>query len=190
MEGLSINLRLHIHQEWRDVALNAQFFQIVENSVSADVFTWRDPFPIAYFLHTLLEKVVTVRATLNSNPNVYGDTELTIGEVVGSIDVENVNLIVKQASKELDTINQDLTIPMIKNVAELLAMFKDGVDFVYAQEKGKNYEYKITNEIRQAEYNYFYEDRNAIADRKAKFNEMFQIFQSVGQDPNLSKMID
>ena len=79
---------------------------------------------------------------------------------------------------------------MIENVAELLAMFKDGVEFVYAQEKGKNIEYKITNQIRQAQYNYIYEDRNAIYDRKAKFNEMFQLFQAAGQNQELFNMID
>ncbi len=57
-----------------------------------------------------------------------------------------------QASKELDIIHQDLTIPMVKNVAELLAMFKDGVEYVYAEEKGKRTEYEITNAIRQAQY--------------------------------------
>lgn len=95
-----------------------------------------------------------------------------------------------QTAKELDIIHQDLTLPMIENVAELLAMFKDGVEFVYAQEKGKNIEYKITNQIRQAQYNYIYEDRNAIYDRKAKFNEMFQLFQAAGQNQELFNMID
>lgn len=95
-----------------------------------------------------------------------------------------------QAGKELDTINQDFTIPMVKNVAELLAMFKDGVDYVYAQEKGKNIEYKITNQIRQAEYNYIYEDRNAINDRRAKFQELYQLFQGSAQLPELAQIID
>lgn len=95
-----------------------------------------------------------------------------------------------QASKDLDTIYQDFTIPTIKNVAELLAMFKDGVDYVYAQEKGKNTEYRITNEIRQAEYNYIYEDRNAIADRKGKFKEVYDLFNAVAQSPELFAMIN
>lgn len=95
-----------------------------------------------------------------------------------------------QIGKELDTINQDFTIPMIKNVAELLAMFKDGVDYVYAQEKGKNIEYKITNQIRQAEYNYIYEDRNALYDRKAKVQELYQICQGAFQIPQLAEIIN
>lgn len=95
-----------------------------------------------------------------------------------------------QAAKELDTINQDLTIPMIENVAELLAMFKDGVDYVYTQEKGKNVEYKITNQIRQAQYEYFYEDRNALEDRKAKAEQLYQIFVGAAQLPELREKLD
>jgi len=95
-----------------------------------------------------------------------------------------------QTGKDMDIINQDLTMPMIENVAALLATFKDGVDFVYAQEKGKNIEYKITNEIRQAEYNYSYEDRNAMHDRKAKFQELYQLCEGAAQIPQLQNNIN
>jgi hypothetical protein len=95
-----------------------------------------------------------------------------------------------QASKELDTINQDLTLPMIENVAELLAMFKDGTEVLFYEDKGKKLEAKITNAIRQAQYNYYYEDRNAVLERKAKFNELYQLFTQIGQDPEMRRMID
>jgi hypothetical protein len=95
-----------------------------------------------------------------------------------------------QAGKDLDTIYQDFNLPIVEKVAELLAMFKDGVDYVYYQEKGKNIEYKITNEIRQAQYNYVYEDRNALNDKKQKVQQLYEIFKSVGESPNLFPMID
>lgn len=95
-----------------------------------------------------------------------------------------------QAAKDMDTINQDFTIPMIENVAELLAMFKDGIEYVYAQEKGKNFEFKITNEIRQAQYNYIFEDRNAIAERRSKYQELYSLAQGAGSNPELFKMIN
>lgn len=95
-----------------------------------------------------------------------------------------------QAGKDLDTIYQDFNLPIVEKVAELLAMFKDGVDYVYYQEKGKNIEYKITNEIRQAQYNYTYEDRNALNDKKQKVQQLYEIFKSVGQSPELFAMID
>ena len=92
-----------------------------------------------------------------------------------------------QAAKELDTINQDLTIPMIENVAELLAMFKDGVDYVYTQEKGKNVTYKIDNQIRQAQYEYYYEDRNAL---EAKAEQLYQLFVGAAQLPELREKLN
>lgn len=107
-------------------------------------------------------------------------TELSLADKGGSA----------QAGKELDIINQDFTIPMIKNVAELLAIFKDGVDYVYAQEKGKNVEYKITNSIRQAEYEYIYDDRNALYDKKTNAQQLFQICQSSAQFAPLAELID
>lgn len=95
-----------------------------------------------------------------------------------------------QTSKELDIINQDLTIPMIQNVAELLAMFKDGTDYVYTKEQGKDIQYTITNAIRQGQYNYVYEDRNAIENRKQKFDQALQLMQAAAQNPELFQMFD
>lgn len=95
-----------------------------------------------------------------------------------------------QYSKEMDIINQDVTMPIVEKVAELLAMFKDGVDFVYYQEKGKNIEYKITNEIRQAQYEYFYEDRNALENRKTKLEQLYQVFVGAANLPELQQQID
>ena len=95
-----------------------------------------------------------------------------------------------QTSKELDIINQDLTIPMIENVAELLAMFKDGTDYVYTKEQGRDVEYQITNAIRQAQYEYIYEDRNAIENRKQKFDQVFSMMTGAAQNPQLFNMFD
>ena len=95
-----------------------------------------------------------------------------------------------QTSKEIDIINQDLTIPMIKNVAELLAMFKSNDDYIYTQEKGKNVEYRITQQIREAEYSYIYEDRNALENRKAKLQQLYEVFTGAYQIPELAKDIN
>lgn len=95
-----------------------------------------------------------------------------------------------QYSKEMDIINQDAIMPIVEKVAELLAMFKDGTDYVYYQEKGKNIEYKITNEIRQAQYEYVYEDRNALENRKTKLEQLYQVFVGAAQLPELAQQID
>lgn len=95
-----------------------------------------------------------------------------------------------QYSKEMDIINQDATMPIVEKVAELLAMFKDGTDYVYFQEKGKNIEYKITNQIRQAQYEYVYEDRNVLENRKTKLEQLYQVFVGAAQLPELAQQID
>ncbi len=95
-----------------------------------------------------------------------------------------------QASKELDTIYQNLTIPMIENVAELLAMFKNGNEVIFFEEKGKKIELQITNAIRQAQYVYYYEDRNALIERKQRFNDLFNLFKEIGANDVLFNMIN
>ena len=92
--------------------------------------------------------------------------------------------------KDLDNIYQNFNMPITKKIADLKAMFKDGVEFVYAQEKGKNIEYRITNEIRQAQYNYYYEDRNALNDRKAKAMQLLDLLTRAAQDPELRAQLD
>jgi hypothetical protein len=95
-----------------------------------------------------------------------------------------------QTSKELDIIYQDLVVPMVSKIGELCAMFKDGDEYIYTQEKGKNIEYKITNEIRQAQYQYNYEDRNALHERRAKFQELYQLIQGLLQIPQFAPRVN
>jgi hypothetical protein len=79
---------------------------------------------------------------------------------------------------------------MIKNIAEILAMYKPQKEFVYAQEKGVNVEYAITSEIREAQYQYTYEDRNALYDYKSRVQELYQICQGAFQLPELAEQLD
>ena len=95
-----------------------------------------------------------------------------------------------QVGKILDVFYQDFTIPIVEKTADLLATFVDGVDFVFLKEKGKDIEYKITNEIRQAQYNYIYEDRNALHDKKAKAMELLELLTRAAQDPILREELE
>lgn len=95
-----------------------------------------------------------------------------------------------QVGKILDVFYQDFTIPIVEKTADLLATFVDGVDFVFLKEKGKDIEYRITNEIRQAQYNYIYEDRNALHDKKAKAMELLELLTRAAQDAELRQELD
>lgn len=95
-----------------------------------------------------------------------------------------------QVGKILDVFYQDFTIPIVEKTADLLATFVDGVDFVFLKEKGRDIEYRITNEIRQAQYNYIYEDRNALHDKKAKAMELLELLTRAAQDPILREDLE
>ena len=75
-------------------------------------------------------------------------------------------------------------------MAELLAMFKNEPEILFINEKGKRTEVEITNAIRQAQYDYVYEDRNSLIDRRQKFQEAFSLLNAAGQNPELAQMVD
>lgn len=94
-----------------------------------------------------------------------------------------------RVAMKLDKIYQ-INLKVIENVAELLAMFKDGDEILFIDDKGQRTEVEITNAIRQGTYQYFYEDRNALLDRRQKFQEAFTMLNSAGQNPELAARID
>lgn len=140
---------------------------------------------VSDLLNLLGQKISDVSSV---NANMYGNitssqrtaTELNLADKGASA----------QSSKELDTIYQDCTIPIIEKVAELLAMFKNGVDYIRLQENGEAVEYEITNAIRQAQYDYVYEDRNALNDRKNKFEQLYQLASGLAKLPELQGRIN
>ena len=90
---------------------------------------------------------------------------------------------------KLDKIYQT-NLQVIENVAELLAIFKNQDEILFINDKGKRIEVLITQAIRQAQYQYVYEDRNALLDRRAKFQEAFSMLNSAGNNPELAQAID
>lgn len=94
-----------------------------------------------------------------------------------------------RTAMKLDKIYQ-INLSVIENIAELLAMFKDGSEFILSKEKGQYVEIEITNAIRQGNYQYYYEDRNALIDRRAKFQEAFQMLNASANNPELFNRID
>ena len=94
-----------------------------------------------------------------------------------------------RVAMKLDKI-YNINLQVIENVAELLAMFKDGDEILFLNEKGKRTEIEITNAVRQGSYQYFYEDRNALLDRRQKFQEAFSMLNAAAENPELAQSID
>lgn len=94
-----------------------------------------------------------------------------------------------RVAMKLDKIYQ-VNLKVIENVAELLAMFKNEPEILFINNKGQRTEVEITNAIRQAQYDYIYEDRNSLIDRRQKFQEAFTMLSEAGGNPELAAMID
>ena len=90
---------------------------------------------------------------------------------------------------KLDKIYQ-INLRVIENVAELLAMFKNEPELLFINDKGKRVEVEINTAIRQAQYEYVYEDRNTIIDRRQKFQEAYSMLNAAGENPELAPKID
>ncbi len=65
----------------------------------------------------------------------------------------------------LDTINQYLVVPDVKNVASLLSNFKSGVEKIFINKDNKREVINIDDNIRQGEYKYTYSDRSSTSER-------------------------
>lgn len=94
-----------------------------------------------------------------------------------------------RTAMKLDKIYQ-INLQIVENVAELLAMFKTEPEILMIKEKGQREAIEINNAIRQGSYQYFYEDRNALIDRRAKFQEAYNLLNSAGNNAELLERID
>lgn len=94
-----------------------------------------------------------------------------------------------RVAMKLDKIYQ-ISLQVIENIAELLAMFKIDPEIILIKDKGQRVEVEITSAIRQANYQYYYEDRNALVDRRAKIQEAFSMVNEAAKNPVLFEKID
>ncbi len=125
--------------------------------------------------------------TSSVNANAMGN--ITQGERSATeIQIANKGSDSRTAMK-LDKIYQ-INLWIIENIAELLAMFKDKPEILMIKDKGKKTTVEINNAIRQGQYTYIYEDRNAIVDRRAKIQEAFNMLNAAGNNDVLSQRID
>lgn len=83
-----------------------------------------------------------------------------------------------------------INLAVIENIAELLAMFKNEPETLLINDEGKRISIEIDNAIRQGQYHYVYEDRNALIDRRAKINELMEVFTRAAQDEGVRPYLD
>lgn len=81
----------------------------------------------------------------------------------------------------IDQINQNLIIPIVKNVAEMIANFQFGEEELYLNKNNQEEVITINDEVRQANYRYTYSDRTMTADRINKADKTIQALEKFAQ---------
>ena len=125
--------------------------------------------------------------TSSINANIMGNIE-TGKRTATEMQLASNGANARTAMK-LDKIYQ-INLQIVENIAELLAMFKTEPEILMIKEKGQRTAIEINNAIRQGQYQYFYEDRNALIDRRAKFQEAYNLLNSAGNNEELAERID
>lgn len=136
---------------------------------------------IAGYLDNVISDVSGVNANLMGSINA-GDRKATELNLAQSGATSRIAL-------KLDKIYQ-VNMKVIENVAELLAMFKTNSELIMIKDNGIKQEIEITQAIRQANYTYYYEDRNSLIDRRGKVQEALAMLTQAGQNPELMPRID
>lgn len=136
---------------------------------------------IAGYLDNVISDVSSVNSNLMGNINTADRkaTELNLAQQGAT----------SRIAYKLDKIYQ-FNLKVIENVAELLAMFKPDSELLLITNNGIKEEIEITSAIRQANYKYYYVDRNALIDSRQKFSEAFAMLKESGANPELAQKID
>ena len=77
----------------------------------------------------------------------------------------------------IDNINQNLIIPIVKNVAEMIANFQFGEEELFVNKNNQPEIMLITDKIRQAEYRYTYSDRSMTVEKMNKADMTVQALE-------------
>lgn len=116
-------------------------------------------------------------------PNMQGQQE------VRSVTATEINVKVQgqttRLSKTLDTIKQNVIVPMVTKVAELEANMKFGDETIFANILGKPMMQKIGDVVRQGNYEYKYTDNTGIQKRLMLNQTLTQILSPVWNDENI-----
>ena len=124
--------------------------------------------PMQFSSNIFIQDILTLDKTISEVsgifPNMAGQEKTQSGATATEISV-TVQGQTTRHSMILDIINQYLILPIVKKTADLLANFKSGVETIYINRENKSDFIQIDDEVRQGNYEYTYQDRNAFAQR-------------------------
>ena len=81
----------------------------------------------------------------------------------------------------IDNINQNLIVPIVKNVAEMIANFNFGDEQIFINKDNQQETLTITDSIRQADYRYTYSDRTLTVEKSNRADMTVQSLERFAQ---------
>ena len=81
----------------------------------------------------------------------------------------------------IDNINQNLIVPIVKNVAEMIANFNFGDEQIFINKDNQQETLTITDSIRQADYRYTYSDRTLTVEKSNRADMTVQALERFAQ---------
>lgn len=117
-------------------------------------------------------------------PNMQGQDEeknVTATEIKVKVQGQTTRL-----SKILDTIKQNVIVPMVEKVADLEANMRFGDSEIFVTQNNVKTSQTISDEVRQGNYEYKYTDNSGIQKKLALNQTLTQIFTPVWNDPSVA----
>ena len=116
-------------------------------------------------------------------PNMQGQDEeknVTATEIKVKVQGQTTRL-----SKILDTIKQNVIVPMVEKVADLEANMRFGDSEIFVTQNNVKTSQTIGDDVRQGNYEYKYTDNSGIQKKLALNQTITQIFTPVWNDPSV-----
>jgi len=117
---------------------------------------------------------------------------------MGNVEAGNIKATDLQLAKQgqdiriqqtLDSIYK-FTIKNVEAVAQILALFKSGIEIFKIKNRNVEELIAINDVIRQGQYEYRYEDRNALMNRHSKLEQAIELIEKLSNVPEMNAKFD
>ena len=151
----------------------------------------QSPQPLLFDYEAGWDFIQYIKALMESTTGVFKNMSGTQeGDATATEIKARVGGQTSRLSMIIDTLNQNLIVPMIEKVADLNANFKFGTEEIKGKLKGINQFISINDEVRQGNFKYTYGDSNAVQAEQLRVKEFGDIVAQFMQNPEFQQTND
>lgn len=135
------------------------------------------------FFESKIESTTGIFKYMTGDPSAV--SQRTATEASGLMASQNIRI-----SKEIDFLNQNIKLPIIRKIAELIANFSFDISEIKITKENGDIEFVFIDEsIRQGNYDYLIGDSNAAFEKKTKLKESLNFLFEVAKHPEVAPKI-